>query len=226
MVRNLIANRIVLLLFCAIALLTGCETLETKPALVQEREAEMLLGFKGDEQKKVTLRSGVVFSMLVEVDGINEIEVEELRVRQDGSAVLPMVGAVDLDGLTLSEASEQLSMRYSMFYKETPLIRMQFVLNASGDSSPWGYVTVLGRVKKPGRVNLPSTRDLTVSGAIQGADGFATSANLKAVRISRTDAQNGSRQIIVDMDMIGKGEAIKDVHLKAGDLIYVPETIF
>ncbi len=88
-------------------------------------------------------------------------------------------------------------------------------------------MTVLGRVRKPGRVNLPPTRDMTVSGAIQDADGFDTSANLKAVRITRTGADQVKTQTIVDMNRIGAdGDFKRDLPLRAGDLIYVPERVF
>lgn len=202
----------------------GCRTTQTDSLASDAASDATVKRFAGEKQEKVVLRAGVMFSLLVEVDGLNELSVNDLRVRQDGTAVLPMVGEVAVDGLSLSEASDKLSALYSKYYTQKPLIRLQFLID--GDSSPWGYITVLGRVKKPGRVNLPPTRDLTVSGAIQGADGFDSSANLKAVRISRTDANNISSQMIVDMDKIGEGASGKDVQLKAGDVVYVPETIF
>ena len=106
-------------------------------------------------------------------------------------------------------------------------ILLQFMMSENGSSSPWGYVTVLGRVKNPGRVNLPPTRDLTVSGAIQGADGFDTSANLRAVRISRDGASGEKTHRTVDLNRIGEtGEIDEDLKLKAGDIIYVPERRF
>lgn len=173
----------------------------------------------------MTLRPGVVFSMLVDVDGLNEIEEEQIRLHEDGQAVLPMVGSVQLNGLSLAEASARLQELYSRFYQTTPLVRLQF--STEDESAPWGYVTVLGRVRKPGRVNIPPTRDMSVSGAIQGADGFDTSANRKAVRISRTDAEGDSRQVVVNLERVGEdGEADQDIGLQSGDVVYVPETIF
>ena len=220
-------------LFFSAVLLSGCKTTRqevrseaVRPEASVAEPVPAVQTFSSMEERRVTLRPGVLFSMSVDVDGINEVEEKDTRVLQDGTAVLPMVGAVQLDGLTLSEASARLSGLYSTYYTQKPLVRMQFGVDASGTSSFWGYVTVLGRVKKPGRVNLPPTRDLKLSGAIQGADGFNTSANLKAVRISRTDADNTTRQMVIDIDRIGEGDAGKDIQLQAGDLVYVPETIF
>ena len=185
----------------------------------------IMQAFASGADQRVTLRPGVVFSMIVDVDGLNEIEEEAIRLDQDGRAVLPMVGSVELSGLSLSEASARLETLYGRFYQDTPLVRLQF--STDDDSAPWGYVTVLGRVRKPGRVNLPPTRDLSVSGAIQGADGFDTSANRKAVRISRMDPEKGSQQVVVNLERIGEnGEAAQDLWLQSGDVVYVPETIF
>lgn len=210
--------------------LFGCVTPDVKSAKRPNDTATAELStFSAGAHEKVVLRAGVMFSLLVEVDGSNEIEANDLRVSEDGIAVLPMIGSVALDGLTLSQASSQLSKLYGKFYQARPLVRLQFSQDeSSGGSSPWGYVTVLGRVRKPGRVNLPPTRDLTVSGAVQGAGGFDTSANVRAIRITRTGSDHKSKQIEVNMDQIGdRSEARQqDVPLRTGDIVFVPERIF
>ena len=208
------------------SLLSGCVATGSKPE-EQVSSNVALDTFSFEDHAQVLLRPGVMFSIRVEVGGINECAEDELRVRQDGTAILPMIGSVKVAGLSLSEASDQLADRYSVYYQEMPLIHLRFLGDESGASSPWGYVTVLGRVKNPGRVNLPPSRDLTVSGAIQGANGFDTSANLKAVRISRADTSGKNRQVTVNLLQVGKGGVVgKDVQLKAGDIVFVPETIF
>lgn len=179
------------------------------------------------EPDEIVLRSGVTFSLSVELGGQVEVEAESLRVQYNGEAVLPVIGSVKLEGMTLTEASDKLVDSYSHYYVQKPLVRLQFCVDGAGGSSPWGYVTVLGRVAKPGRVSLPPTRDLTVSGAIQGADGFDTSANLATVRLTRLSKSGQKNQVVVDMNKIGEGgDAAQDVRLRAGDVIFVPERIF
>jgi len=183
--------------------------------------------FPDGKMEAARLRPGVEFLLSVEVNGRDEIEQTTLRVNENGTSVLPIIGAVDLDGLTLAEASGRLTALYEPYYVETPLVRMQFFVDETGGSSPWGYVTVLGRVLKPGRVSLPPTRDLTVSGAIQGADGLDTSANLSAVRVTRFGKDNQKQQIKVNLNRVGKdGDAEQDLRLQAGDVVFVPERIF
>lgn len=179
------------------------------------------------DQEEVVLRSGVTFSLYVELAGEVEVESELLRVQPGGEAVLPVVGAVRLEGLTLQEASAKLAQAYSSYYVQMPLVRLQFCVDEAGGTSPWGYVTVLGRVAKPGRVHLPPTLDLTVSGAIQDADGFDTSANLAAVRLTRSRKDGSKSQVLINMNKIGEGgDSTQDVRLRAGDVIFVPERIF
>jgi len=179
----------------------------------------------GNGYEQAVFRSGVLFSVGVEVGGEKEFESEDFRVRETGDAVLPIIGSVNLSGLTLAEATDVLVGLYKPYYTDIPIVRMQFLMDEG--SSPWGYVTVLGRVRKPGRVSLPPTLDMTVSGAIQEADGFDTSANMTAIRITRTGKDHVKTKMTVNINKIGEdGDAGQDVRLRAGDVVFVPERIF
>ena len=86
---------------------------------------------------------------------------------------------------------------------------------------------MLGRVKNPGRVNIPPTRDLTVSGAIQLAGGLDTSARDSAVLVTRKDEEGASNQYEVNLRRVGsRGEVEEDLTVLPGDVVYVPEMIF
>ncbi len=176
--------------------------------------------------EEVVFRPGVNFSLIVESGGEVEIDVDSIRVQHSGKAILPLIGSFSLDGLSLESASGKLTEQYGKFYVQAPLVRIQFKEDEYGGESPWGYVTVLGRVEKPGRVGLPPSRDLTVSAAIQGADGFASSANLSAVKVSRNGSDGQVKQLVIDLNKIGEIGSEQDVQLRAGDVVYVPERIF
>jgi protein involved in polysaccharide export with SLBB domain len=207
----------------ALPFLSGCATHD----LDKSSSSGRLLYMSTDIRAQAMFRPGVLFSVDVEVDGKSEVVVDSLRLRATGEVVLPIVGSTKLSGLSLGAAAEHLISLYSPYYIAKPIVRLQFLEDKSGQSSPWGYVTVLGRVRKPGRVNLPPTRDMTVSGAIQDADGFDTSANLEAVRITRTGTDQIKTQMVVDINSIGAhGDVEQDLPLRSGDIIYVPEKIF
>ena len=135
--------------------------------------------------------------------------------------------AASPEGMTLTELSEALTGRYRDFFVD-PQVVVDFVMDPDSDAvSPWGHVTVLGRVKKPGRVNMPPTQDLTVSDAIQRAGGLDTSAKDSAIRVTRQRRNGLSEAIEVDLRAFGsRGQVKNDLILQSGDVVFVPEMIF
>jgi protein involved in polysaccharide export with SLBB domain len=117
----------------------------------------------------VKLRPGLVISLVVLVAGEKEIDAPAKRVSENGTVVLPLLGEMTVADQSLEELQEKLTKRYKSYYVR-PQVMVDFARDIDREGiSPWGFVTVLGRVKEPGRVAIPATRDLTVSGAIQQA---------------------------------------------------------
>jgi polysaccharide biosynthesis/export protein len=84
------------------------------------------------------------------------------------------------------------------------------------------YVTVLGAVGKPGI--YPMTTALTASQALFGAGGASKTAYLPHSRIIRGDPQH-PEIIPADIDLvINQGLRSAEKNLKAGDVLYVPNT--
>ena len=86
---------------------------------------------------------------------------------------------------------------------------------------------MLGRVKEPGRIVIPATRDLTVSGAIQQAGGFATSAKDNAILVTRVLPEGKTESRTINLKAVGTGGRLDDdIVLEADDVVFVPEAIF
>jgi protein involved in polysaccharide export with SLBB domain len=139
-----------------------------------------------------------------------------------GEVTLPQVGAVKCKDMTLGELQDALKKAYQEYYKE-PTVTVQFMY---GDNllSPWGYVRVMGKVSKEGPVNIPPTRDLTVTRALQLAGGVTPLGDQSSVRITRTMTDGKKRQIILNLEEIGKnGYVDRDIVLQENDVVYVPE---
>lgn len=174
-----------------------------------------------------TLRPGLVVNVAVVVAGKKQIEEVGRRVSENGALTLPLLGALSVDGETLDSFTMRLTDLYREFFVD-PQVIVEFVRNDQTTGiSPWGYVTVLGQVKRPGRVDIPPTRDLTVSLAIQQAGGFDVSAKVTAIAVTRRtgDGQNKTSQI--NLREIGeRGQVDKDIVLLPDDVVYVPELIF
>ena len=107
-----------------------------------------------------------------------------------------------------------------------PVITVTFgAFDARGGVSPWGTVTVLGEVARPGPVNMPSTMDMTVTKVLQEAGGCKPFADKSAILVTRCDKEGNQTKTKVDINEIGKGGRIdKDMPLRAGDVVWVPET--
>jgi polysaccharide export outer membrane protein len=191
----------------------------------------------GDEPKNVAtsggsdrsplLRPGLMVRISVLVSGRREIDADIRRVSDNHMLDLPLVGAIPVEGMTLQSLNELLEKRYREYFIN-PQVVADFVVEERADAmSPWGSVVVLGRVRTPGRVNIPPTQDLTLSAAIQGVGGFDTSARTSAIRVTRRKPDGKNERITIDFTAVGAyGELENDLILKPGDVIFVPERIF
>ncbi len=83
-------------------------------------------------------------------------------------------------------------------------------------------VFIIGQVKIPGAINLPSHERLTVSKAISIAGGFDRFGRQDSVQVVR----NGAASVVVDVKAVLEGKKADDVELKPGDTVYVPEARF
>lgn len=174
-----------------------------------------------------TLRPGLVINVAVVVAGKKQIEEVGRRVSENGALTLPLLGALTVGGETLDSFTLLLTERYREFFVD-PQVIVEFVRNdQTAGISPWGYVTVLGQVKRPGRVDIPPTRDLTVSLAIQQAGGFDVSAKETAIAVTRRTADGQNKTSLINLREIGeRGQVDKDIILRPDDVVYVPELIF
>lgn len=201
----------------------------------EERAAGRSSRSKGGEQavpllgrdKSPQLRPGLLVRVTVYASGKREIDAEVKRVSDNNRLDLPLIGPVSVEGMSLGELNSTLQVRYQDYFID-PQVLAEFVVEERPDAiSPWGSVVVLGRVRTPGRVNIPPTQDLTVSGAIQQAGGLDSSARASSIRLTRRKPDGGTERISIDFTAVGsQGSVENDLLLKPGDLIFVPESVF
>ncbi len=87
-------------------------------------------------------------------------------------------------------------------------------------------ISVLGAVNKPGKYDMNTERETTILEAIAMAGGFSDVASENGTRIIRSE--DGKKRVIQIRvtDITKKGLKEKDVVLKPGDIIFVPESFF
>ena len=169
------------------------------------------------------VRPGVALSISVTASGMSGQAQKQYFVDADGYITMELVGQIKCDGLTLVGLQQKIAAAYEEYFLD-PHVTATFIYQAGGGMvSPWGTVTVLGEVNRPGPVDVPSTMDLRVTRALQlagGATGLADKAN---IRVTRCDKDGNQTKTNVDLIEIGKeGRPDKDMLLQAGDVVWVP----
>lgn len=141
----------------------------------------------------------------------------KVRVTAQGEITFPLVGAVKVKGLTVSEVESRLAQLLEADYLVNPKVSV-FI-----EKYHVKKVSVLGAVEKPGVYELSSEKPSTVLEAIAMAGGLSKNASLADARIMRVEG--GKEETIpVDLTAITKySEKQRDIALRAGDVVFVPE---
>jgi polysaccharide export outer membrane protein len=148
------------------------------------------------------------------------------QIPVDGVLYLPLIGSVTVAGLTLGQATELISNRYSEYLKR-PLITMR-LLNTRPPN-----VFVSGEVKQPGSFTLdliggqgdnPGVQLPTLSAALKAAGGITLSADIARIQIRRRrSAGQGDELITINLqELIQQGDRTADLSLRDGDTVFVP----
>ena len=169
------------------------------------------------------VRPGIALAISVSATGTKGHESKQYFVDAEGYITMELVGGIHCDGLTLIELQRKVTEAYKEYYQE-PHVTATFIYTPSaGMVSPWGTVTVMGEVGKPGPVDVPSTQDLRLTRALQLAGGTSPLADKRRVRVTRCEKDGTQTRMDVDLVEIGeKGRPDKDILLRAGDVVWVP----
>ena len=143
----------------------------------------------------------------------------EVRLSQETSISLPMIGAINLRGKTLSEAQETIRSLYDREFLVNPQVTV-FIVEYSKRS-----VNVLGSVNAPGVVLFPQETGLNLVDAIARAGGFSRLADKKRVKLTRTTVEGRSENYTINVDEIMQGAASENWPLVKDDVISVPERV-
>jgi polysaccharide export outer membrane protein len=144
---------------------------------------------------------------------------KSVRIEGDGSVALALIGKVKVAGMTVAEAQSLITDLYNRDYLVDPQVSVLVV-----QFSP-KVVHILGSVNSPGVVEIPPDRDLTLTEAIAGVRGVSRMGNPRSIIIKRVDEDGHARQMEVNFSRIVTDPNVKDVILKEGDTIWVPERI-
>jgi len=135
----------------------------------------------------------------------------------DGTASLPLLGSVQLSGLTIGQATRWLTSLYSR-----QLVRPQLYLTLVGPRP--SKISIIGEVEKPGLYPLPSFS--TPVTAIQQAGGVTLNSDIRRVVLRRLAGPDGSmKETTLDLSQVLlQGNQLQNPILFDGDTLIVSKT--
>jgi protein involved in polysaccharide export with SLBB domain len=205
---------------CMLILMSGCWTWTAKNEAPGADDQAVYV-----PEGEPTIKSGLTLRVGVTASGSAAVADEAKEVNANGEILMPLIGAVKCEGLTIVELQEKIKAAYKAYFIE-PQVTVGFLYQENaGMKSPWGSVLVTGEVGHPGPVNMSATRELTVTRALMLAGGTTAVADKRNVRVTRREKTGALKRFNVDIDLIGKeGRTDLDIALKPGDVIWVPES--
>jgi polysaccharide biosynthesis/export protein len=140
------------------------------------------------------------------------------RVSGDGSIKFPLIGQIDVGGLTLLQISDRISTLLSEGYVVDPQVSI-FVQEFRSKKA-----FIMGEVHKPGFHVLSG--NTTFLELLSVAGGVTKDAAEKATIKRKSDATN-KEEIIITVDLkslLENGDTSRDVPIMDGDSIYIAKT--
>ncbi|GAB4214239.1 MAG: polysaccharide biosynthesis/export family protein [Synechococcales cyanobacterium] len=180
------------------------------------------------EQQEGLYRLGPGDNVQIDVFGVPEFTGSQ-RILVDGTVTLANIGSVNVQGLTLKQAADELALRLAVIVQR-PLVTVR-VLEARPIR-----VAVVGEVNRPGAyvgttvgtasVNSPRVTQVavpTVSQFIQTAGGITQAADIRRVQVTRQQPRGTNQIFTLNLwELITSGDLSRDLVLLDGDTIFIP----
>jgi polysaccharide export outer membrane protein len=165
------------------------------------------------EKKAYVLRpdDGISVSVYDEPDLSGKV-----RILKTGHASFPLIGSVEIAGLSVDVAAAKLRDLYAKDYLVDPK------LTITVDEYSTDFISVIGAVKSPGQIPLPQSGVFDLASAMAQAGGLTPNADSKSITLIR--AAGGSSTF--SESAIQGGGAAGRTKLAPGDRIIVGESSY
>ncbi|MGC1308439.1 MAG: SLBB domain-containing protein [Phormidesmis sp.] len=186
----------------------------------QQTSTQQTVGQSGRSQLSDSYALGPGDAIAIEIFNVPEYSGQQ-QILADGSLSLPVVGAVNVNGLTLQEAGSVIAAAYR---SELRYPQVTVVLQSPRPLR----VAIAGEVSQPGLYTLTSAADAqlpTVSQALQMAGGVTQAADLRQVQLRRANGRRPAQVVMIDLwALLNNGDVQQDLPLRDGDAIVIGET--
>lgn len=151
---------------------------------------------------------GVSFALSPEFDQV-------ISVQPDGFITLKAAGSIPAEGLTVPELTSAIQVAYSKILHQ-PIV----TIDLKEYDKP--YFIAAGELGKPGKYELRS--DLTVTQAVAVAGGFTQASRHSQVVLFRPSSPGMTEARVINVKkMLKSRDLAEDIHLRPGDMIFVPQ---
>ena len=176
---------------------------------------------KGDAKSGSSLATYKLHPMdLIKVQVFQEPDLDrELRVSQDHTIVIPLIGSINVKDRTVRDAELLITELYGRDYLVNPQINLTVVEYSQRT------INVLGAVNAPGAVQIPPEKNYSLLDAIARSGGFSRLANRNKVSLTRTQPDGRTANYTIDADQLVSGDANNRAAVVDGDVIFVPERL-
>lgn len=167
----------------------------------------------GTQQYSTEYRVGPKDLLEIKVFGIDELN-QTVRVSEEGKISLPLLGEIEVEGLTQNGLVLKLEELLRDKYLQNPQVTI-FIKEYQSKR-----VSILGAVSSPGPVELLGRQ--TLLQVISEAGGLTNEAGSEIIIIRQlSDGTSTSLKISID-DLILKGDPSLNIPLQPGDIVNVP----
>ena len=206
-----------------LGLLVGGITLATQPRAeeglrlslrLSEPQARAVDSLPASPTPRSTIRDyriGAEDLLEIQVFGVDQLS-RTVRVNSRGQVSLPLIGPVEVAGMTAQEAEAAITARLSANYLQNPQVSL-FIKEFTTQR-----VTIEGAVNRPGIYPLKGASTLLTSLAVAG--GQAALSDMSEVMLFRADASGKRTGVTYDVERIRRGE-VEDPPVVNDDLIVV-----
>ena len=138
---------------------------------------------------------------------------KQVIVLPDGSITLPLVGRVEVAGLTTPEVEKKITDKLKRYMSE-PVVTV-VIAGINGNKA-----YIMGKVVKPGSIILSGP--ITVLQAISVAGGFDKFADEGGIKVIRSKTEGQETLAVRYKDVVSGRDTSTNIQLRAGDTVVVP----
>ncbi len=143
----------------------------------------------------------------------------QYEVLVDGTINMALIGAVRVEGLTISQLTGLLQQAYRPYLQRPELLTVKLLAKRPLQ------IGIAGEVRRPGSYTMggPESGPATIAQVIQLAGGITQAADIRQIQLRRRQLGRPDQLTILDLaGLIQLGDLSQDISLRDGDTIFIP----